>query len=267
MIDLGRIAKQKRPRSIIASGGDITDVVIDNKRYKVHTFLSSGTFSVQDGGEFEYVVVAGGGQGGTSFFNAGSPGGGPDAGGGGAGGFRTGKILISSGTEVNIVVGGPAENSSFGSIVSARGGRGGDGVVGGAASLRSGQSGGSGGGTGGGDTANGTPGAGNTPAVTPAQGFAGGTRTGGLRAGGGGGAGGAGETTSLDRNTNPGPGITINFDGTSRIFSRGGATGIPQETALPNTGFGGHGGVGAQIGFPGGSGIVMIRYRYRFSRD
>jgi hypothetical protein len=263
MIDLGRIAKQKRPRSMSATGGEITDVIIEGKRYKVHTFLSSGNLDVQDGGEFEYLVVAGGGAGGTtsgSIFG----------GGGGAGGLRLGKINIGSDSQVSVIVGGPGENSSFDSIVSARGGRGGNGVAGGAASLRTGQAGGSGGGAGGGDTiARGVPGAGNTPATIPSQGFGGGQSTGGAPyAGGGGGAGGAGEVTNQLRNGFPGPGLTTNFSGEIKTYATGGSSGLGYQESTPNTGDGGVGGQPPGLnGLPGASGIVIIRYRYRHSKD
>ena len=63
---------------VIATGGTETFVPDGPFTYKVHTFLSSASLVVSNGGAVDYLVVAGGGQGG---FNGG--------GGGGAGGFRT----------------------------------------------------------------------------------------------------------------------------------------------------------------------------------
>jgi hypothetical protein len=260
MIDLGRIAKQLRHRPIRATGGDITDVTLNGKRYKVHTFLTSGQFSVQDGGEFEYLVVAGGGRGGNST-------GAPFGGGGGAGGLRIGKLTINSGSQATVVVGGPGENSSFGTIVSNRGGAGGNGTAG-SQTLRNGQSGGSGGGGGGGDSVTpGLAGAGNTPATTPSQGNSGGRSTGGINfAGGGGGAGGAGEITTQPRNSLPGIGLTTNFSGEVKTYAAGGPCGVA-TASIANTGDGGAGGFNGNDGLLGGSGIVVIRYRFRYSKD
>jgi hypothetical protein len=265
MIDLGRIAKQLRHRPIRATGGEISDVIINGKRYKVHTFLSSGQLTVQDGGDFEYLVVAGGGKGGNSS-------GSPFGGGGGAGGLRIGKLAVASGSAVSVVVGASGENSSFGTIISSRGGNGGNGISGGSQTLRNGQAGGSGGGSGGGDqTAFGLPGAGNTPATTPSQGFSGGQSRANINsAGAGGGAGGPGEifdvSSGQNRNSLPGPGLTLNFSGEPKTYAAGGECGT-NVAGAPNTGNGGSGGFNGNDGLPGGSGIVVIRYRFRYSKD
>jgi hypothetical protein len=48
-----------------ATGGTVTEVTDGGINYKVHTFTSSGTFTVVSGeAEVEYLVVAGGGGGG-----------------------------------------------------------------------------------------------------------------------------------------------------------------------------------------------------------
>ena len=59
---------------ISGTGGTVTQV----GGYKIHTFTSSGTFTLNSGGDVEYLVVAGGG--------------GAGSGGGGAGGMLTGTI-------------------------------------------------------------------------------------------------------------------------------------------------------------------------------
>ena len=102
--------------SIKASGG----TSIDSGGYRIHTFTSPGTFTVNyvfpSADTVEYLVVAGGGGGGFG----GSPLGG---GGGGAGGYRTGTGLPITATSYTITVGGggPAGASP--------GGAGGSGIV------------------------------------------------------------------------------------------------------------------------------------------
>jgi hypothetical protein len=70
-----------------ATGGTESTYTTGGITYKVHSFTSSGTFTVTAGqGTVEYVVVAGGGGGGghadEQFYNDGG-------GGGGAGGYRS----------------------------------------------------------------------------------------------------------------------------------------------------------------------------------
>ena len=165
---------------IQATGGSIAT----QGDYKVHTFTSDATFTVQGGGNaagsntVEYLVVAGGGSGGAGY-----------GGGGGAGGFRVnypspaaGGLPVSA-QGYPITIGGGASgapsaryttkgqdgsNSVFSSITSEGGGGGGalEPQYGGAQGL----SGGSGGGAG---AANSSPstadGAGNSPPVSPPQ--------------------------------------------------------------------------------------------------
>ena len=63
---------------VAASGGNTTAT---DGNYKVHTFTSSGTFSVSDGGQVSILVIAGGGGGGGVFVASGISGGGGGAGG------------------------------------------------------------------------------------------------------------------------------------------------------------------------------------------
>jgi hypothetical protein len=57
---------------VSASGGTITHAA----GYTIHTFTSSGTFTVYSGGEIEYLMIAGGGGGGSTHGGGGGAGGG-----------------------------------------------------------------------------------------------------------------------------------------------------------------------------------------------
>ena len=274
---------------IVATGGTITC----SGDYKIHTFTGPGTFTVSQtasapaSNSIDYLVVAGGG-GGKS-----SPGNGV---GGGAGGFRLSNStcmpapttsplanptgITATATSFPITVGGagglctPGGVSTFSTITSA-GGAGNDGVNGGSGSGGGGQ--------------------GNTPPVSPPQGQPGGP---GCHAGGGGagvaggsfippnngGTGGDGSFVSptfAGSNGTPGP------VGSTRYFAGGGAGGYPVgrptgiaggaggggyggEGAVPagagatNTGGGGGGSANSTPGAKaGGSGIVIIRYKFQ----
>jgi len=74
-----------------ATGGTVTDIA----GYRVHTFTSSGTFTITAGpGDVEYLVVGGGGGGGGYI-----------GGGGGAGGFRTGTLTALTAGNYTVTVG------------------------------------------------------------------------------------------------------------------------------------------------------------------
>jgi hypothetical protein len=170
-------------------------------------------------------------------------------------------------------------NSSFSTITSAGGGGGGHYSNSGPGQAP-GRSGGSGGGGADGSVTGGT---GNTPPVTPSQGNNGGNGYAPGRAGGGGGAGsagqagtgsgagvgGAGVTTSIS--TTPtayagGGGSYGNEGGTNGGTGGGGAGGNPGVAGTANTG-GGGGGSGTtpnpEMTGTGGSGIVIIRYKFK----
>ena len=298
---------------ITATGGTITCSGND----KIHTFTGPGTFEVTKlagapaCNQFSYVVVGGGGGGGWDR-----------AGGGGAGGFRedkspttpyTASPLEGAGTitatvaSFPIVVGGggsggndsscstkPGQDgnvSTFSTITSAGGGGGGA-----ASPNTAGRSGGSGGGTSGPSS---SAGSGNTPSVSPAQGFPGGTAPapggGDHGAGGGGataagvpgagctgGAGGAGATSSINETptARAGGGGGGGSDGASgpKAGGAGGAGGGGAGGNYPgalgtagtdNTGGGGGGGSNGPNSSPagnggnGGSGVIIIRYKAR----
>jgi len=295
-----------RPPYVSATGGTITT----SGDYKIHTFTSSGTFTVDNAGgaagsnTVDYLVIAGG---------AGSGGGG-----GGAGGFRqsypnpstAGLPVSAQGYPITVGAGGSSgspnaganaagdgSNSIFSTITSAGGGKGGKEVTAGTA-----------GGSGGGGNNCGSGGAGNTPPVSPSQGNSGGTGTGpgpASTSGGGGGhnaSGGNGSSPGGGGAGGNGTATTIN--GSPTTFAGGGgggarATNQPGDSPFqPVQGAGGSGGGGAggygttypspsgpqigsngtantgggaggsSLGFSapgasGGSGLVIIRYKYQ----
>jgi len=267
--------------AVIATGGTVTNV----GSYRIHTFTSSGTFEVTEGGDVEYLVVAGGASGGTAY-----------GGGGGAGGMRTGTgFSVTPGQTYTVTIGAggaarsasPAyftgengSNSSFSSIVSIGGGGGG------AFPSFSAVSGGSGGGGASGPGAAGTPGqgtSGGAGAWDP-------TYSGGV----GGGAGGGGSNYIPSSTGAGGIGLSSTISGASAFYAGGGGGGVWTGTgpagggpgglggggrgghvpgvgnagvsATVNTGGGGGGGGGSGQGNQnsgsgaGGSGIVIIRY-------
>ena len=194
--------------------------------------------------------------------------------------------------------GGDGSNSVFSTLTTTGGGSGGAGSPG----SPEGNGGATGGSGGGGGHSGGTAGAGNTPPTTPAQGFAGGASVpaGDDRGGGGGGAaatsapptniGGAGSyiPTTFIGPTAPSYGET---GPEGRFFAGGGGGSVRSPSASPtggvgglgggadgingpapgscgviNTGGGGSGGASsapAVGGGSGGTGIVMIRYKFQ----
>jgi hypothetical protein len=233
-----------------ATGGTMTEATISGTTYIVHTFTSSGNFQVLSGkSDIQYLVIAGGGTGGGPNTNFGGSGGG-----GGAGGLLQGTISnVTPITHVITVGNGGATVpssggvSSIGSLVSAlgggHGGRG-DGVY-------SGTTGGSGGGAGRGT---------GFGSGTAGQGHRGGAQAYlSWGAGSGGGAGGAGVDGGGDLSSQPGgASVTINFNGTSTEYARGGAGG--SRDGGGTTYLGNNTGAGGGGGNVGRSGIVMIRY-------
>jgi len=270
------------PTYISATGGTITTVCTN---YKVHTFTGPGTFTVCSVGNaagsntVSYLVLAGAGGGGSG--NGGG-------GGGGAGGYREGRtpqcsswtaspIACTSGSNNGlpvsaqgypIVVGGGGNGapggtgvdgsngntSSFSSISSAGGGAG-SGIL--PATADAGGSGGGGGGPG--DNIVQQGGLGNTPSVSPAQGFNGGTAGSPAgsnnQGGGGGGAGSVGEnalpegpggsgSTATSYGGNGGLGVTSSITA-SPVGRAGGGGGNNERT--PSVGAG-KGGAGPQPG-------------------
>ena len=268
---------------VTATGGTVNT----SGNFKIHTFNGPGTFTVSCAGNatgsntVDYMVVAGGGAAHTS-----GPGG--KGGGGGAGGFRTSSGAASGcystsplGSGVSalpvsaqgypITVGGggsgspnrsgtsnSGSSSTFSNITSAGGGAAGGNESSG--NGTNGTSGGSGGGGGGGGSFNGSGGSGNTPPVSPPQGNSGGGSSGGpQRGGGGGGAGGGGGTNTA------GSGTSSSITTSPVTYSEGG-TGYPGPAGAgpSNSGDGGSGTRGENTpAASGGSGIVVIRYKFQ----
>ena len=261
-----------------ATGGTITT----SGDFKIHTFTSSGTFTVTNAGKssgsttVDYLVVAGGGGGGSHV-----------GGGGGAGGMRysfpnpaTGGLSVSAqdypitvgagGTNATgtSTAGGKGANAVFSTITSAGGGGGGTATTTATdgAPPGGGGPGGSGGGGGHGNPGGpagdlaGPPGAGNTPPVSPSQGNAGGIgrHTGNVMGGGGGGHGAAGENGSptAPGTSDGGDGTQLNIDANNYYWAGGGGGGGIGSAPLGTAGEGGlgGGGGGAAESVPGGSG-------------
>lgn len=263
-----------------ATGGTVTE----SGGYKIHTFTSSGTFTVESGtAEVEYLVIAGGGGGGRG----GNPGGGGGAGGyrssvsgessGGGASAETALYLTTGNHTVTIGAGGSPDNngsnSVFSTITSTGGGSGSP------AGNLAGNSGGSGGGASHGSTGG---------AGTSGQGYKGGDTggySGGVYAtGGGGGASAAGDAgnVSSGKSGNGGNGVSSSITGSAvtragggggSMYSSGtrgfggsggggdgGSSSSNAISATANTGGGGGGYSTGNSGGNGGSGIVIIRY-------
>jgi len=196
-------------------------------------------------------------------------------------------ITVGAGGAAGIPGCGPAgsgSNSIFSTITSAGGGFG--------ARSEPSSGGGGNGGSGGGADAQRSGGSGNTPPVSPPQGKDGGAGTPGGNAGGGGGGagncgsngsgsaptsaggpGGAGVTSEITASpiTRAGGGGGGAFGSRGNGGSGGGGAGAvypstPAVAGSTNTGGGGGGGstsTGPRAGATGGSGVVIIRYKFQ----
>ena len=263
-------------------GGTVTDYLLSSTYYKVHSFLSSGSFFVQAAITCDILIVGGGGGGGAY-----------SGGGGGAGGVRqlTGQSLSYGtytvtvgdggfGTEVDntaldprlfgngqgiITQGGDSSviGGSYSEIGSGGGWGGSFNAWSNATDWR-GSAGGSGGGGGRCDASATYAGfAGDTPNKTPDQGFGGGSgqHSSGsfVHAGGGGGAGGAGGNGSNGTGGNAGIGITNTIrdgvSGTTVAVHRFGGGGAGDGNAGNGTSQAAYGGGAAGAGI-GGAGVA-----------
>jgi hypothetical protein len=248
-----------------ATGGSKTT----SGSYTIHTFTSSGTFTVTQGtSEVQYLVVAGGGGGGWA---------GP--GGGGGGGYRSSvsgessgggasaetPLTLSSGSYTvtvgaggssstnNSIPGSNGNNSVFASITSIGGGGGGSGD---GTALPT-----SGGSCGGASYYD------NGGSGTSGQGYRGGNSSAGGVSGGGGGAGSQGDDVSGGGGGNGGYGVSSSITGSTVSRAGGGGAyasgsgrdggGSMGQSGAANRGGGGG---GNNSGGSGGSGIVVIRY-------
>jgi hypothetical protein len=239
-----------------ATGGTVTYA----GGYTIHTFTTSGTFTVYSAGDIELLVVAGGGGGGS--------------GGGGAGGMITASKSVTTGTYA-ITVGpggtgggggssGGKDDPTSGNDSTALGytadggGRGGGGSI----SGRVGSDGGSGGGHG--YDINTT----TRTSGTSGQGNGGGraSRSSLGGAGGGGGAGGAGNDGNEIYGGNGGIGLQSSITGTATYYAGGGGGGLNQNDnvtyARPSGqtygGFGGQGGGGTGTTYGYASGGTTV---------
>jgi hypothetical protein len=256
---------------VAATGGTVTT----DGNYKVHTFTSSGTFTVTNGGNVQYLVVGGGG-GGGSFVG----------GGGGAGGMLANAtddypvtaqaytITVGTGgsgaatTDSAATAGG---NSVFDTFTATGGGRGASGNT----SVTAAGNGGSGGGGSFHSTGAGTG--------TSGQGHNGGTSSGSTDSGGGGGASAAGTNgTTGTQGGAGGAGTSNSITGSAVTYAGGGGGSANGNKGLGGAGGGGDGstnggtavagtantGGGGGSGYlnagaAGGSGVVIIRYQFQ----
>lgn len=239
--------------------------------YTIHTYTSSGSFTVNSNVVCNIWIIGGGGGGGSFYCG----------GGGGGGAAKDFTTTVSAGTYTVTVGSGGSGGTSAGA-----GSSGGTSVISGIQSASGGgggggwnPSGGGSGGCGGGGGTNG-PGSGGT-ADWGYSGASGRYNDGGInRGGGGGGMGGGGANT----NGNPagGSGITYNWGGSNLTVCGGGGGGTDNTTyGVGGSGVGGNGGqvhlnggdatsYGSGGGGAGGGsssrggngrdGIVIIRY-------
>ncbi len=269
------------PEFVTATGGTVTTC----GNFKIHTFTGPGTFTVSCAGNaagsnlVDYLVVAGGGGGGKGANAAG--------GAAGAGGLRFSSTTFTApptsspfsgsalpvaaqgypitvgagggGAPDNPVRGSNGNNSIFSTITSTAGGGGGTKGPN-SPSTATGADGGSGGG-GAGDFP--VPagfvlgGSGNTPPVSPSQGFPGGKGfpESGHPGGGGGGAGEIGESVpGGSKGGDGGDGLQINIDGNTYYWAGGGGGAFFTGSGNGGTGGLGGGGGGYHPGGGGGSG-------------
>jgi hypothetical protein len=288
-------------RFVVATGGTIT--TSGNFKIHSFTGPGTFTVTCAGNPEgstaVDYLVIAGGGGGGGST----SSGGAGSASGAGAGGSRTtfpspncnaGSFPISvQAYPITVGAGGAAgpgsaspnipgnngsngANSVFSTITAAGGGGGRAGPCG----SQNGAPGGSGGGASGGSPVPRSGGSGNTPPVSPPQGNDGGDASHGVFQGaGGGGSGAAGSDQSPSGGT-PAPGgagLANSITG-SPVSKASGGTGPGVNTSggsagsngPDNSGDGGPGATGKgggsdsnYAGGNGGSGIVIIRYKFQ----
>jgi hypothetical protein len=246
-----------------ATGGN---TITEAGGFRIHTFTSDGTFTPNQAGTVEYLVVAGGAGGGIQEGN--------QNGGGGAGALRTatGFAVLPTGLTVTVGAGGAIDaagnDSVFSTITSTGGGRG--------ATRTTHAAGNGGSGGGGAEGPNATGGTGTTGGNNGGDGVA--------NAGaGGGGAGAVGSNGTGAVAGNGGAGTASSISGASVTYAGGGGggaasthtqssggaggggagakQGVGAATAgTANTGGGGGGSATGQNAAAGGSGIVIIRY-------
>lgn len=261
---------------IVATGGSITT----DGDYKIHTFTSSGTFTVTKigydltyGDKVEYLIVAGGGGGsGSANVSAtqitGSA--------GGAGGLVANEAYDQTVTaqEYTIIVGegGPGHGYSL------SGEDGGD-----SSTFGHTADGGGGGGSYNGNGRNGGCGGGSTGYTSPGSGTQGGDGDNSLNTDYGGPGGGMNENGGTDGTYDGGDGVSNDITGASITYGGGGSGGVgvaggeggggasgnESGGGDGTDGLGGGGGAGFDssssgvLGGDGGNGVVIIRYKFQ----
>ncbi len=263
---------------IIATGGTITT----SGDFKIHTFLNNGVFNVTQlattslKNEIEYLIVAGGGSGARSYSSGSSGSGG---GGGGAGGMLEGTYEELTIEEYSVIIGnGGAEATNL----NGTGNKGGDSSIfslvakGGGAGVRinfgtNAEDGGSGGGGGGNHLDNQHVLGGDG---VEGQGHDGGrgnvSDTASARGGGGGGGANSAGSDAINGTTGAsgGSGKSNSISGSPVTYAVGGRGSRYSYSATAGTNNRGNGGGGGRQstsanGAAGGSGIVILKYRYQ----
>ena len=247
-------------RFTVATGGD---TVSEDGDYRYHIFNNSDDFIVSSVGAddtVEYLVIAGGGSGAGQYYS----------GGGGSGGYLTATNFSISETSYTVTVGagGAASPGAVGlngsdsvfSTITATGGGGGGLYLNNNAKN---------GGSGGGGARSGY--AGGTGIL--GQGFAGGTAhsAGGSTGGGGGSATEVGPpglsiSEKVDDYSLAAAGASNSITGSAVTYAAGGrgsSGGTGSVNATANTGNGSDGGISTSTGYSGGSGVVILRYKFQ----
>lgn len=248
------------PGRITATGGTITYTATK----KIHTFTSSGTFTVSGSGDMQCLIVGGGGGGGSPYATAG----GNCGGGGGAGGVRIEDRYVNPGSYTVTVGTGGAGGLSAGGVSGTSGGNssvftfvatgGGGGGKGGDPGVN-GSNGGSGGGGGGGN--DGSTRTGGT--ALAGQGYAGGVSSISRDGAGGGGASAVGGNDNGNGGTTQvgGNGVSSSISGSAVVYGGGGGGGrwnvsgnVSGGTGGGGTGGGNADGTAGTDGLGGGGG-------------
>ena len=263
----------------LSFGGTITY----DGAYRIHIFISSGTFTSLSSRVCDVLVVGGGGAGGSGYSFG--------AGGGGGGGqvivkkilsLNAGMFLVEIGSGGSAVNQSPSTNGSttrFANIYAIGGGYGGSGEFG-VTNPGNGASGGGGGSRN--TTSNGIGGSGINGKRTSGGNAIADDSLGNLRlGGGGGGATQDGSNAIVSIGAKGGDGMMSSINGTVTYYGGGGGGGARGGTqglggiggggagtfggsgtatsAQANTGGGGGGATGSGTGGQGGSGIVIVR--------
>jgi hypothetical protein len=71
---LAKIAADAKPPTAIATGGTVADVTIDGVVYRVHTFTTDGTLTVERAGQADVFLIGGGAHGDSAGNHVGGPG-------------------------------------------------------------------------------------------------------------------------------------------------------------------------------------------------